>query len=97
MSITREKRPNEYVAPGGTFPEGPFVYGTPSGAIVSSELAKRIIEAMLGKRPTYFVAKADLTRAAVHRITTGHSVPSIETVRKLEDALGTPLYPTWSA
>ena len=95
MAARKYAPPRTWVAPGGEWPSGPFVDGTPPYALVTAAVVRRYGE-VVGRRSLRSVARAaGIDATSLGRTLAGETVPDVHTVAVLEDALAAELWPTW--
>ena len=91
MPVSR-KHPVTYVAPIGTFPQGPYRNGTPQEVYLAAGLARRLKVKMKGESIRYIANKADLSAQTLVNILHGKTWPDLLTISRLENALGGKLW-----
>lgn len=98
MPRSKTNPPISYLAPGGTYPEGPFVDGTPPAVIAASGFVKKLVFDMgdgWGSQSA-MSKKAGVSQGLISRIVRGESLPDLATVANLEAALMVDLWEPWS-
>ena len=91
MRVSR-KHPVTYIVKGGAFPEGPYLWETPSEVYLAAGLARRLKD-KIGKESIRYVAKkAQLSPQTLVNILHGNTWPDLLTIARLEEALGTRLW-----
>jgi hypothetical protein len=98
MPRNKTKPPISYLAPGGTYPDGPFIAETPPAVIAASAFVKKLIYDMgdgWGSQSA-MSKKAGVSQGLISRIVRGESLPDLATVANLEAALMVDLWEPWS-
>jgi hypothetical protein len=85
--------PREFVAPGGDWPDGPFLSGTPQEIVYAAHLAARLRE-LVGEQTVVALAHSvGVTRSALHGILNGSRWPDAVTIARIELGTQQPLWP----
>lgn len=85
-------RPSDYLAPGGTWPEGPLNHGAPPEAAFVMEIARRINEKTENRSLRSLARDADVDKKTIANILTGATWCEAPTIYRLERALQTHLW-----
>ncbi|MEI2717046.1 MAG: helix-turn-helix transcriptional regulator [Candidatus Nanopelagicales bacterium] len=95
MAARRYLPPATFVAPTGTWPEGPFGVDTPTYALVSARIAIRLKTVMTeqGLSLRAVAGPAAMDPTSLSRLLTGKVVPDLGTIAGLENTLDTDLWP----
>lgn len=88
-------RPASYVTDTGDWPEGPFADNTPVYATATAALVTTLTAtiATRGWSIRAVARVAGISHATLLNLLHGHTVPDLGTIKALEHALDTPLWP----
>jgi hypothetical protein len=77
----------------GDWPHGPLLPDSPVAARYAREIARRLLAAVGERSRTEVADRADLSRSALHDLTTGRTWPDVVSLAKLESSLTVRLWP----
>ena len=86
-------QPSDYLAEGGTWPEGPLIGDAPDVAVFVMEIARRLKAACEATSQRSVAADAEIDSKTVNNIIKGTSWGAVPTIFQLEEALKKDLWP----
>ena len=88
--------PRSYVAPGGTWPDGPLREGAPAEAVLAQHIAREFRDHYnrVNWTPTKAAKRLRVSRTVIYNILSGDTWMDLPTVTRIEKALGKRLWTT---
>lgn len=89
------RAPRDFVAPGGSYPNGPWVEGTPVLVRYVASIVDAVANGMRDRRWSVLRASEELgvARQTMHDILSGRTVPDLLSIVRAEQALGRSVWP----
>lgn len=87
--------PRDFLAPAGTWPEGPFLTDVPATILYAADIVTRLRAAIAaaGWSNTQAAAEIGIGRQGLQSILGGKALPDLHTLARAETALGVRLWP----
>lgn len=97
MTSRRYTPPRDHLTPDGTWPAGPYQPDTPGYALATADLVTNTLDALTTANLSVRAAAraAGISHATLLALLAGNTVPDLGTIRALETALNTPLWPPY--
>ena len=77
----------------GQWPDGPFAQDAPTAVAYAVEISRRLEASLQGQPKAALARQADIERTTLYDMLAGRTWPDAVTLAKLEEALGTRLWP----